>query len=498
MASRTDRWPARPALGALLRCAVVVVPLVVAVVAAILLTRLLPAAATWPARVGWWTVVLSGSTLALLLADRTARRTLPLAVLLDLALVFPGRAPSRMRAARTTSLRELEQRLVALRAEGAGGRPIDAAETLVTLVGILGIHDPRTRGHSERVRAFTDLLTQELGLDEDARVRIRWAALVHDIGKLSVPGGVLNGSSDLSEDEWAVIRHHPEEGRRLAAGLIPWLGEWGSAIGQHHERWDGTGYPLGLSGEEIGYGARIVSVADAFDTMTAARSYSRARSAAAARAELTRCAGAQFDPRVVRAFLALSIRRISWVLGPVTWLAQIPLLAAADRAGRAVQVGTAAAAVTGLVVVGALQGPGAGLHRPDAGPIAGDSVSRTLPNGSGTGTVTAGVPAGAGSAAPQALPFVDSASAPQSPRPVRRPSPSPDPSPAPTPPAAAGTVAAPLPASPVAVPAPAPAPAVVVPPAPRTPGKGNKHNRKGRGNGHFGADNAGHSGHGKR
>src|SRR3712207_897229 len=113
----TDRWASRPVLGGVLRCAVVIVPLAVAVAVAVLLTRALPTAESPAGRVGWWTVVLGGSTLALWIADKAARRTLPLAVLLDLSLVFPGRAPSRLRTARTTSVRELERKLTTLRAQ---------------------------------------------------------------------------------------------------------------------------------------------------------------------------------------------------------------------------------------------------------------------------------------------------------------------------------------------------------------------------------------------
>src|SRR3954452_17785095 len=168
-ANAGDRWAARPVLGAVLRVAVFVVPVGVAVLAGIALTQVLPTAHTVPGRVAWFAAVLGGSTGALLLADSVARRVLPLAVLLELSLVFPDRAPSRMRAARTPSVRELEQRLLALRSDGSGGDPFETAETLVMLVGMLGVHDKRTRGHSERVRAFTDLLTNELKLDEDDR-----------------------------------------------------------------------------------------------------------------------------------------------------------------------------------------------------------------------------------------------------------------------------------------------------------------------------------------
>jgi hypothetical protein len=254
-ASAGDRWAARPVLGAVLRVAVVVVPVVVAVLVGIGLTHLLPTAHTLWGRIGWFAAVLAGATVALLLTDRLARRLLPLAVLLELSLVFPDRAPSRMRAARTPSVRELEKRLQGLRSDGVSGRPIETAETLVMLVGMLGVHDKKTRGHSERVRAFTDLLTTELKLDDDDRMRLRWAALVHDLGKLQVPSRILNGGSDLTEDDWLAIRRHPEEGERLAVGLLPWLGEWGTAVVAHHERWDGTGYPRGLAGDGIGYGA---------------------------------------------------------------------------------------------------------------------------------------------------------------------------------------------------------------------------------------------------
>jgi hypothetical protein len=498
-------------LGAVVRCTAIVVPVAVAVVVAVLVTRALPTTTTWSGRVAWWGAVLGMSTLALVLADHAARRLLPLAVLLDLALVFPGRAPSRLRSARSISVRQLEAKLVALRAEGASGRPIDAAETLVTLVGILGLHDRRTRGHSERVRAFTDLLTDELGLHEDARVRIRWAALVHDMGKLSVPGEVLNAGPDLGEDAWAVLRRHPHEGRRLAGGLMPWLGEWGTAIEQHHERWDGAGYPEGLAGENIGYGARIVAVADAFDTMTSARSYNKARSAAAAREELARCAGAQFDPAVVRAFLAVSLPRLSWVLGPVTWLAQLPFVAAADRAGRAVKAGVTATAVSGLVVAGVLSGPGA---RPALSP----APPALLAEAGSTGTGSEPPAARPGDEPPAALPFTDE----DSPGPARpggvittgptptstphsaRPLPVPAPAPSPTVPGAPPVVARPV-ATPPVVPSPVVPRPVVTPPvtpptatpsSPRpTPAKtppGKRHGN-GKGNGHFGANNASHA-----
>jgi hypothetical protein len=346
-ARRTDTWDARPTLAWWVRVAVVLVPLLVSIAVAVLLVVVLPHPTTLLADVGWWATVLGGAFLAAQLVERVARRALPLAALLTLTLVFPDRAPSRLRTARRTSLRELERQVATLEDVD---EPSEAARALVALVGALGLHDKRTRGHSERVRAYVDLITEELGLPEHDRVRLRWAALIHDVGKLTVPGAVLNGGRDLEEDDWHALRQHPAEGERLAAALLPWLGEWGYCVREHHERWDGHGYPHGLAGAEISRGARIVAVADAYEVMTANRSYQRAISPAAARAELSRCAGTDFDPQVVRAFLQVSIGRLRGVLGPFAFLPALPFAAAGDRAGDVLKgvTTTAAAVAVGL------------------------------------------------------------------------------------------------------------------------------------------------------
>ena len=356
-AGRQQRWDAHPVLGIVLRLVILLAPVVVGVLVATSVAAALPAPDGTGQTVLWWVAVLGGSLAAMLLTDRLARRLLPLAVLLELCLVFPDRAPSRLKAARTTSVRDMENRLARLRREGEPMEEHEAAETLVVLVGMLGLHDKRTRGHSERVRAFTDLLTDELDLSEDDRSKVRWAALVHDLGKLVVPGSILNGGRDLSSDDWAVLHRHPEEGERLVAGLLPWLGEWGAAVVEHHERWDGAGYPRGLAEEQISYAGRIVALADSFEVMTAARSYKSPMSATEARRELTRCAGAQFDPALVRAFLGISLGKLRWVLGPFTWLASMPFLPSGERAGSAVKAGATAGAVAGLVAIGGLTPP---------------------------------------------------------------------------------------------------------------------------------------------
>ena len=113
--------------------------------------------------------------------------------------------------------------------------------------------------------AVTELIADELHLDTDQRDRLRWSALLHDIGKLAVHPDTLNKSGALSDEEWEEIRRHPLEGARITAPLAEWLGEWASTIAEHHERYDGRGYPHESDGQDISLGGRIVAVADAYD-----------------------------------------------------------------------------------------------------------------------------------------------------------------------------------------------------------------------------------------
>ena len=162
-----------------------------------------------------------------------------------------------------------------------------------------------TRGRGvirERVRAYSEMLAEEMGVSEEDRAKLRWASLLHDIGKLKVSPDILNKPGKLDDDEWVEIKNHPTYGAEICGPLIDWLGPWSSAIVEHHERFDGFGYPAGFAGLEIALGGRVVAVADAYDVMTTARSYKKPMPAGAAREELARHAGAQFDPDVVRAF----------------------------------------------------------------------------------------------------------------------------------------------------------------------------------------------------
>lgn len=345
-----QRWRSRPVAARVVQLVILAVPVAAAVGCAAVVSAALPHARYLGPALGWWLIVVACSTVTLYAVDRLARRLLPLALLLRLALVFPDQAPKRFRlAARAWSSRRLRDELMSQRSSDPATTPADAATQLIALLAGLAAHDPRTRGHCERVRAYNDLLAEELGLPEADRDRLRWAALIHDIGKLKVSRRVLNKPGTLTDREWEEVRAHPIRGAEIAAPLAGWLGPWVLAISQHHEHWDGTGYPQGLAGADISLGARIVGVADAFEVMTSPRPYRKPMSAAAAREELASCAGTHFDPHVVRALLNVSLGRLRRAMGPIALFAQVPLLAAMPQLGAALITSGTAAASAGTI-----------------------------------------------------------------------------------------------------------------------------------------------------
>jgi putative nucleotidyltransferase with HDIG domain len=369
--SSSPRWKARTGSALALKAVIVTFPLLVGIATTAALSWLVPHPS---GRLGtlWWIGALAVSALAVGVVIRLLERFLPLVALLRFSLAFPDHTPSRARLAlRAGSIRRLEERVAELRERGEQAEVASAAESVVMIAAGLTVHDRRTRGHSERVRSLSELIAEEMQLSADERDRLRWASLLHDCGKVCVDAKILNKSGKLDDDEWALIRRHPEEGARIAQPLREWLGEWSLAIAQHHERWDGTGYPRGLKGEEISLAARIVAVADSYDAMTSVRSYQTAMAPNAARAELTRKAGVGYDPAVVRAFLRVARGRVSRVLGPMSWLTMIPLAGTgvASAAGASVRRARTAAAIAGgggaVVAAAAL-----GIVGPAAGPVA--------------------------------------------------------------------------------------------------------------------------------
>lgn len=192
------------------------------------------------------------------------------------------------------------------RGREAEHRLVDAYDaTLAALSRALDERDVETEGHSRRVTAYALRLGVEAGMDDEALVQLARGAMMHDIGKIGVPDQILRKPGPLTADEWAIMRRHPGLGAHILSA-VPSLTDALSVVLQHHERWDGGGYPDGLRGEDIDLAARVFAIVDAYDAMTSDRPYRRARPHEEAVAEIQGCAGTQFDPVLVELFAALS------------------------------------------------------------------------------------------------------------------------------------------------------------------------------------------------
>ena len=173
--------------------------------------------------------------------------------------------------------------------------------TLEALGSALDTRDVGTEAHSRRVHGYALATAHEHGVPEPDLPDLAHGVLLHDIGKIGIPDAILLKPGPLTPEEWKVMRRHPDIGKALIE-RIPFLRGAVPVVWSHHEKWDGSGYPRGLQGEEIPLGARIFMVVDAFDAMTFDRPYSKAKPFDVAKAEIKRCAGAHFDPAVVRSF----------------------------------------------------------------------------------------------------------------------------------------------------------------------------------------------------
>ncbi len=348
----TDGWTGRPQAARAVRVLVALAPLPATMLSSYAITHSWSRPSGGPALVLWWLTLLASAAAVSIVVERLARRLLPLATLLRLSLAFPDAAPSRFRVAlRDGNPKLVQKRLAEQGRTGIPGGSSAVAASLLGLVTSLGSHDRQTRGHSERVRAYSMLIGDQLGLDAETASKLQWAALLHDVGKMTVPAELLNKVEPLTDAEFGTIRTHPAAAARMLEPLAAWLGDWRFAATQHHERYDGRGYPQRLAGEHTALAARIVAVADAYDVMTTVRSYKSPMSHESARQELVRCAGSQFDPAVVRAFLAVSIGSLRRTTVPLAWLAQLSYLRTAATATMVSVVGAAG------IVVGASMTP---------------------------------------------------------------------------------------------------------------------------------------------
>ncbi|CAG4910478.1 HD-GYP domain-containing protein [Acidithrix sp. C25] len=402
--AKPREWAAKPRHALLLHLGLFLIPIASAVMSSIVFSHIIREPHTTISQLAWLASLLLSSSLLLLVVERQTRRFLPLVALLKLTMIFPDQAPSRFKSAmRAGSVRKLEERVKAVDMKAQEFKtPTDAA-SVIELVASLTYHDRRTRGHAERVKAYALLIGQEVGLSKSDCNKLVWAALLHDVGKVAVSTKILNKGGALSPAEWEEIRRHPLEGQKLLEPLLGWMGPFANAVWEHHEKWNGQGYPLGLSGNNISLPGRIVSLADAYEVMTAARSYKRPMSILEARQEVVRCAGTHFDPDVVRAFLNISIGRLRFMSGPAAWIAQLPFLGWTAPVGLPAVVGTVGKT---MALVSFVHGVAPSVLVTQAGPASKVAASALTANttASATGSTMTPAPASRTSSQENSLP----------------------------------------------------------------------------------------------
>ncbi len=195
-----------------------------------------------------------------------------------------------------------DSKTAAASAQGPQALPQAVLDTVTSLAFAIDAKDHYTQGHSQKVSAYAALIAEGLGMNDAEVEEIRLGAVLHDIGKVGIPENILNKSGPLNPEEWETMKSHVKFGAKILDPLTP-LARVREMVLHHHEFFDGSGYPEALSGDKIPLGARIIAIADAYDTITSDRTYKKARHANEALAELERCANAQFDGAIVELFV---------------------------------------------------------------------------------------------------------------------------------------------------------------------------------------------------
>lgn len=292
--------------------------------------------------IGWTALVREPSVVALAPASRMLRQTIAVALLTMLAAVLAGvgfarglasplqrmvgaslsiargKFGQRVEIDRRDEVGELahtfnymSQQLAAYDGENKklfSDLQRGYLETIRALANSIDAKDPYTRGHSQRVTEYSTEMARELGLDDEEIARIQFGAILHDIGKIGIKEKILGKNAPLTDDEYEYMKTHP----LLGVGIvdpIEFLDPVKPIIRYHHERWDGKGYPDGLAGEQIDIGARIVSIADAWDAMVTQRPYNVPMTYDQGIARLKQIAGTQHDPKCTEAFLTVLVKR---------------------------------------------------------------------------------------------------------------------------------------------------------------------------------------------